>query len=564
METDFLDSVYETSDPENFPKLENISRNKTEEVRQEMIAMSKENLYFFCKVILGYKDLNPHVHGPMCRFTDQTREVLRRLMLMPRTHYKTTIWTIALSMQDVIRDPNVRILMIADTSRNAERFLQEIQQHFEMNEVFRWLFSEIIPDNFNKVRWSTTEMIVKRTLIAREPTIDAIGALGGSESRHYNIIRADDLITEKAIRSDVEMDKITEWAGGMEALLMDQWSDRIDWVGSRKKKGDLYEEVIGNFGHEEIEVDIGPHATKMGDLVIFTRQAEENGKAIFPEKIDIKYLRRLRRTHPERYHAQYANSPKGSGLNTFEEAWFRFYRWDGRFVECIHNNELLLRVDPMGMERMIFYDPSVAEKKRSSMQAIGVVAKGSGPFRIILETRIGHFTPTEAIDYLFELQEKWSPSIISIEKRGFQGWVKYWIEERAEMTHVAYLPVVEWPPEGSAKAQWAKTEHIRGLQPLVRSGFIWMHEDQKELRDCMEFYPNVRWDDALDMLAQGLDYWPMTEDDDSIAAKRSTELDYLEQNVLGMFDQSSSLREEWDEDKFLAMFDATGYGMRSA
>jgi len=460
---EFVDQEYKVSDPENFPTIKALSGDATEELRQDMRKMARDNLYFFCKVVLGYKDLTPKVHGPMCRYFDQTRHILRRLSLMPRTHYKTTIWTIAATMQDIIIDPNIRILMIADTSRNAERFLQEIQQHFEMNEVFRWLFSDIIPENFNKTRWSTTEMVVKRTLIAREPTVDAIGALGGSESRHYNIIRADDLITEKAIRSDVEMDKIIDWAGGMESLLMDQFHDRIDWVGSRKKKGDLYEHVMEDFGHEEIPVDIGPHAQKMGDLVIFTRQAEEGNKPIFPEKIDIKFLHRLRRTHPERYHAQYANSPKGSGLNTFDEAWFRYFRWDGRMIECVHNNELLLRVDPFSLERMIYYDPSVAEKQSNSMQAIGVVAKGSGPFRIVLETRIGHYTPTEAINNLFELQEKWSPSLISIERRGFQGWVKYWINERAEMTGVPYLPVVEWPPEGSNRAQWAKTEHIRAL-----------------------------------------------------------------------------------------------------
>ena len=225
-----MSDSYELTDVKEFPTLSEVKplmqQGETQEdLRERMGELGRTSLFFLCKVILGYKDMNAHVHGPMCNFSDQTLSYLRRLKLMPRTHFKTTVWTIGESIRDIITDPNIRILMIADTSRNAERFLQEVQQHFQFNEVFRWLYTDIIPENFNTVRWSTTEMIVNRSLIAREPTIDAIGALGGSESRHYNIIRADDLITEKAIRSDVEMDKIIDWAGGLESLLIDQHTD---------------------------------------------------------------------------------------------------------------------------------------------------------------------------------------------------------------------------------------------------------------------------------------------------------------------------------------------------
>jgi len=555
---------FEPTPIKNLPKLSDLGTTTTEDIRLEMAEMGKKNLYFLCKVILGYTKLNERVHLPMCKFSDQTRGTyLRRMKLMPRTHFKTTIWTISETIQDIVNNPNVRILIVADTGVNATRFMQEIQQHFQYNEVFRWIFSEVIPENFNKVRWSTTEMDVKRSIVTREPTVDAIGAFGGIESRHYDIIRPDDLVTEKAIRSDVEMDKLIQWVTGLESLLISQVEGRIDWVGSRKKKGDMYEVVQSHYGKGVETVEIGPYARLMGELAVFTRHAEENGEPIFPEMVTKRFLRRLRRTDPTRYHAQYANSPKGTGINTFDEIGKRFWKWDGGRVKCVHDSKLILDIHPSELEIIIFYDPSVAEKKRSSKQAINVVGKGSHPFRIVLESHVAHFPPDEAMDLLFSLQKKWSPSLISIEKRGFQGWVKYSLDDRAERDRVAYLPVVQWPPEGSPKASWAKTEHIRALQPLWRDGLIWLHEDQTELIDEFEFYPNVRWDDGLDSLAQGLDYWPYSEDEEVVAKKRSDEMSYLEMAALGVAPGTLD-REKWSEDRFLSMFDATGYHFKGA
>ena len=557
------EDLYEPTEIENLPKLKDLEKAQgslTEALRLSIRAKALASTYFLCKVVLGYTKLNQRVHLPMCEFVDQTEDYIRREMLMPRVHYKTTIWTIAHSIKLVCRNPNITILMIADTGTNASRFMQEIQQHFQLNEVFRWVFSEIIPKNFNKTRWSNTEMVVNRTIISREPTIDAIGALGGSESRHYDWVKADDLVTEKCIRSVVEMDKVCLWAGGLESLLNVQREDHIDFVGSRKKKADLYEqqEKMYSLGMEKEE--IGPFAYAVGEMAVFTRGAIEDGKVIFPEQLTLRFLIRLRKYDPERYHSQYANSPKGTGLNTFDIESVRYWSWtdDGK-IRCAHEGETLFLSSPWAMERIVLFDPSVAEKQSSSEQAILTVAKGTGPFRIVLETHIGHYPPNEAVNLLFDMDKKWHPSVMSIEKRGFQGWVKYWLAERAERDKIPYPPVVEWPLDGASNSQWSKIEHIRSMQPMIRANYLWIHESQVELIDLLEFYPNVRWDDGLDGLAQAMDYWPMMVDDEYVNKRQKAEEDFLRKSLVGY----EPREEAWNEAKFLAQFDATGYGFKS-
>lgn len=561
-EKEALAGVYEPSDPSLFPSTPS---NATEDLRLKMAKKGREDLYYLCKVILGYKKLRPEVHGALCRFLD-TATYTRRMLLMPRSHYKTTISTIGQTIKDIINDPEIRILLVADTGANAERFMLEIGNHFKHNELFRWLYPEVIPENFKQVRWNTKEIVVKRKSPWKEPTVDAMGAGGGIESRHYEIIRADDLVTEKHIHSDTEMEKLIEWVGGMEPLLVNDVEGRIDYTGSRKKKGDLYEHIQSIYGGNDEPIDIGPYAKLKGRLALFSRSIIENGKLIFPwdakkkSGVSWEYVRRMRTHDPERYHAQLANSPKGTGINVFRVEDLRYFRLtDKNIIEAIHDGKLLERVSVWNLQRIVLYDPAVSERKGSSKQAIIVCAKGSGPFRYILETHIGHFAPDQAIKILLDMDKKWNPDFHSIESRAFQGSIKYWLYEKTSREGIPMPAIQEYPPKGSSRAIMSKDYHIRGLQPVVSNNLLWVQDDQIDLIDNIEFYPNVRWKDPLDCLAQGLEYWPFSVDEAAIAASKKGEREYL-QRAFGPDFRLDKDEKTFSEAEWLAQFDPTGYG----
>lgn len=530
---------------------------RTEDLRLRIKAECDKSLYAFCKIALGYEDLVPSVHLPMTKFL--ATPYIRKMLLHPRLTLKTTVATIADSMWQAMKDPNIRILIISDTGINAENFGVEISNHFKHNPMFRWLYSDLIPDNFNTAKWNTSEMVVNRDAVWRAATFTCMGARGHVESRHFDLIKPDDLVTETHIHSDTEMERLTKWCNGLESLLVDVDTSRIEFVGSIKKKGDTYQEQIKYYAGDTPGKPIGPHAERKGILAIYRREALEDGKSIYPEKISTTFLHRLRRNDPERYWAQFANSPKGTGLNTFRVEDLRYFNIDAEGqITVWEDGELIFTQSVWTMDRMVLYDPSVAEKNTSSQQAILTVAKGNGPLRFLLESKIGHYRPDEAVEYLFEIDEKWKPQFFSIERRGFQGWVKYWLHDRAEILRIPYIPVVEWPPEGSSKAQWAKKEHIRALQPVIRSQYLCVTEEQQEIIEQIEFYPNVKFDDGLDALAQGLDYWPMSEDDDVTKKRADREDNYLRRNV-GILPE----REVWDEQAFLKQFTAGGYNLRN-
>ena len=537
---------------------------KDKTLKELMRERALSDFYYFIKEILLYKDLVPHFHGSLCAFIQQTEapnEMSRRLILLPRSTFKSTIATIAYPMWRLARDPDLRIMIISDTEKNATRFLREIKNHFEHNKTFRSTFPEMIPPNFNTATWSQTEMVVNsRTAVWREPSIDAIGMGGGAESRHYDLIIGDDTITEKAIYSDTEMDKAIEWTGGLESLLVKP-DDEIFWIGSRKRLNDLYDAIIGKFGgkRDAKETPIGPHAIRKGDMLIFSRSAIENGKPVFPERIPLKFLNRLAETDPHRYNSQYANNPIASGLNFFRPQDIRFFEWSDRGQIILPDIDGLPQgpISPFYMERMVIYDPSKAEKETSSKQGILTIAKGDGPIRFVLDAEVSHIPPDEAIDILFELYTKWKPGVVAIEHRGFQGSIKYWLDERTQRDGMPHLPVIEWPFAGSEKAIWSKIERIRGLIPMFRAGYVYLAPELRnsELHEELLYYPNVKWDDGVDAMSMSLDFWPWMSGAEEIAAFKSSE-DQLLEEMLGYTPKTVG----WDEQSFLAGFDQTGYG----
>lgn len=518
-----------------------VPKGASESVRLELAAQGREDLYFFVKGILGYDRLTPSLHGELCTFLMQTREWLRRMTQMPRSHFKTTIVTIGQSMQDIVLDPNIRILLVASSSTNAKRFLLEIQKHFLMNKMFRWLYPEVVPPEVTKARWNAEELEVPREVMFREPTIDTIGAKGAVASRHYNIIRGDDIIGEKELQSEIEMEKTIEWASGLESLLVSPIEDRIDFVGTRWRTDDVYAYLEKFYGHNSEAIEIGPHATKIGELVLYRREAMENGHPIFPEMFSEDFFNRMLRENPHRYAAQYANNPRAAGLTLVQPEWLRYYKLTGPELSVITKQGPdgvveTVRVDDL--TRILVYDPSVGESRRSARTAMLVLGKQeNGTDVFVLDTRIGRYTPDRAIDLLFELDTQWNLDLLSIEDVAYQAAIKFWLHQKAESDRLPVPPIRPYKPG----PQKSKDERIKGLQPLFRAGQIWYQEGFTDLiEETLEYTTIGRSPkrDALDAMAQMLEIFGIAFDEE----------------------HQSEIRKIWRA--HAGKFNATGYGYK--
>src|SRR5574341_116829 len=191
------------------------------------------DLFFFASVVLGYSELFPYeadTHLLATRFIERRTGapeidlVPFQLILWPRETGKSSICTVARSIQRICADPNVAILIANEKALRAEAFLATIKGHFEKNDFLRALFPEVVPANLNETTWSAHRITVNRDTKRPEPTIDTIGVGGTVTGAHYDLIVCDDLISREAMENAragvwTIMEQTNRWVHQLEPLL---------------------------------------------------------------------------------------------------------------------------------------------------------------------------------------------------------------------------------------------------------------------------------------------------------------------------------------------------------
>ncbi len=191
----------------------------------------------------------------------------RRMVLMSRGFLKTTICTVSDSIRLTLRDPNVRILIQNEVLENACDFLKEIKTQWVNNKFLRFLFPELPPVRTAGAGadWSKNSASLQRETVSRTSTYMAAGSGGSPQSHHFEVIKNDDLIGERARTSEAEMQKSIGWADAQTPLL-NRLEDQLDFYGTRKTMSDVYSHIMDKYKSR---------------IKVFIREPLENGESIF-------------------------------------------------------------------------------------------------------------------------------------------------------------------------------------------------------------------------------------------------------------------------------------------
>jgi hypothetical protein len=183
---------------------------------------ARRNLLFLCNHVLGYEDVCLEVHGRLIQNLQRfdgghdpvraavhtsgiaigTMEELvhyrprtpieripgcrKTMSLISRGFLKTSVATIAHSIQWTINYPDIRILLSSATDAQVRKFLDEIRKHFQYNEMFRFLFPEHCPQGNVKEFGNQEQFIVPaRRLHRKEPTISTVTVGSVMAGGHY-------------------------------------------------------------------------------------------------------------------------------------------------------------------------------------------------------------------------------------------------------------------------------------------------------------------------------------------------------------------------------------------
>ena len=482
--------------PLSTPVLEDEERSwSPEERREELLTLTesekdflrdsgRSSLYILSKGILGYPDITPLAHLEFCdRVVNQPKK--RRLWLLPRAHLKSTIKTVADSMRVVLREPEyVRILIASETATQAQKFLSEIKQHWEKNELLRDLYPDLIPERLNGPGsdWSQARATLKRQSGWKDPHWQAIGVGGAVTGAHYSHIVCDDLIGLDAYRSGARMAEAKEWNDSIEPLLINQNKDFIDWVGTRWSPNDLYSHVMDFYGDS---------------LAVYTRSAIENGEIIFPELHSWEEYTRLQTKNPALWFAQYENNPvTGGPVDIPYDALMPYYLTpDGQEAVTKFDDGSETRHKVRDMDRVITVDPNSGSPIAPDMAAIMCHGITENDETFCLEAWSDRANPHDFVQRILEMARRWKPRVVGIEKAGQQNTLFYF--EKLCREEGFHVQVQALEPRGRNKE-----DRIRYyMQPVVASGRYFMLPSQSTLRQQIKDFPHNLLVDELDAAA---------------------------------------------------------------
>lgn len=147
----------------------------------------RKSLYLTSKSLLGYKDVNWRTHGEMIS-TLEDPTTNRKLIVMPRGTFKSSITAVSYPIWKLLNDPNRRILIDSEVYTNSKKYLREVALQLQSQPVTQ-LFG-----NFVGPIWNEGEIIIaQRTKVYKEASVTASGIGAEKTGQHYDEIVMDDL-----------------------------------------------------------------------------------------------------------------------------------------------------------------------------------------------------------------------------------------------------------------------------------------------------------------------------------------------------------------------------------
>lgn len=436
------------------------------------------NLQFLCEHFLGYKDWDV-VHDDLEIFLKKPAS--KKALLMPRGHLKSSIATIAWTIQHILKNPNVRILLANQIWDMSRKFLQEIKSHLEMGQL------KNLYGDFVSARWNSDEIIVRQRIKPlKEPTILTTGVEAEQTGGHFDVIILDDLTGLQNSQTPEQREKTKRFRRSMINLL--EPGGKLLEVGTRWHLDDTFSVI---FEKESRYYDI------------MVKKVVENGKIIFPRHFskkfdDVKkdwvsvpesncmdYIDHLKKSMPmDEFLAQYENNPISSENQIFKQEMFRY--WTKR---------------PEGLYVSMAVDLAISQRTEADFTALRIDAMDKDWNIYVLDYLRGHWTPSEIVDNIFDMYSRWKPFTVGMEINGFQRTLKMAVEE--EMRRRKQYFGIEEIRSGPEKS---KENRIKSLEPFYRQGKVfhaeWMRG--KDMETELLTFPKGRHDDIIDAGAMNL------------------------------------------------------------
>jgi len=483
----------------------------TEKQRSALRQKCLSNLFCFCKGVMGYDDIIDGLHGRYCSFLSSPSQ--RKQATMPRSFVKTWIGSIAYPVWITLPrteenefpyykawedrywqlGPDMRILIASYVITNAEKMIGLIRKTYESNRVMQMLFPEVIPHNFNRVKWSNQSACINRNDDFTESTFETAGIGGASVSRHYDLIQEDDLIYAKKDdfsegelqpdRDDIE--KAIGWHKLVTSLLVPGKHTHIHNAGTRWAKKDL----VNYIWEKE------PTYERFIEGAVDLKELEAKGdwtlcKPTWGECYDIEQLKVIRAAQgPFIFATQYLLTPTSHEEHLFKKPWLQLYRFSEEVPKSVR----------------IFTTVDLAEwsdtKRKTDCTTVVLTCAWDDKHHVwLLHYDSGRYDPSKVIMLMAQHWKIFKPEKIGIEDVYYQKAIGHFAREYMNEGKIPWMSIRGLKPEGNIH----KDLRIRAIEPIASNFAVHCKPEHTEfIEEFSDYVPNSKMckKDILDTLA---------------------------------------------------------------
>lgn len=217
---------------------------------EQLQDLCRNDLEYLYKHVLGYDRWNNELHGdyqgdPETKRPPGLAHYLknsgpRKLILIPRNHLKSTVVTIAWSIQQILNNFNIRICINNAKWDTAREFVATIQSHLDTGSPLSKIFGEFRSPKLTWNRESFT--IAHRTLPKAQPTVMAASIDSILNGKHFDLIINDDLVEPNNVKTKEQLQKVIDFHKDCFNQI-DKGGTIVD-IGTRWAAQDLYGHIL--------------------------------------------------------------------------------------------------------------------------------------------------------------------------------------------------------------------------------------------------------------------------------------------------------------------------------
>jgi phage terminase large subunit-like protein len=442
--------------------------------------LAKTDLYFLALFFFGREEMkNDWVYA---RIREVEAEPDGYMDLWAREHFKSSIITFLLTIQNILNNPEWTFGIFSFTRPIAKAFLRQIKIAFETNEKLKYYFSDVLYDNPSKQspKWSEDDgIIVKRKGNQKESTVEAWGLIDSQPtSKHFTVLIYDDVET-KQTASTPEMNTKTLMAYEASENL----GIRVEMGGKKRLVGTIWHHA----GLHVVLMNRGVYKIRKHPA---TDDGTRDGKPVLLTQAELDEKKKS--WGPETFACQMLLNPSQSGVDSFRPEYMRY--WTAR--------------EFWNLNIYILVDPAKKKTKSSDYTVFLIIGLGADRNYYVIDMVREKLSLAEKRAILFGLHQKYQPIGVGYEEYGMQTDIEYfheWMDRANYRFHITPMKGIK-----------SKQDRIATLVPYFKEGRFWfperlLREDEfgqeynlidTFINDELRTWPYGSNDDMLDVLAR--------------------------------------------------------------